>query len=163
LKRPANLDEKQLTSAIDAFSQKKNLKQLEVEFDLIRPGVFVGQRDCSDGTVVAMASEAGDKAIVALSKELASELAEQFPQYFPTARQRPLAGVWCSLGYFDEPDFQVDGPLLKAFIPLKGFKAKVTICDLAVTEFALKSLADSVIQDRPLFHSRLSCPLRCSG
>jgi len=117
-----------------------------VEFDLVRPGVFVGHPDYSDGTVVAMGGEIIDQTIVDLSRELAEDLSRCFPQYFPEARRRPLAGVWCSLGYFDEPDFPIDESIFKAFLLLKTFKAQVSLVGLAITEFTLKSLADGLVQ-----------------
>jgi hypothetical protein len=132
----------ELISAIHDFFEHYRLGELTVQFDLLRPGIFVGQEGCGDGTVVTMAEEAVEEKIVECSKRLAVELADKFPDYFPEVKRKPLRGVWCTLGYFCGPDFAIDDPVYKAFEALKTFRVTVHVREIAITKFTLKSLAN---------------------
>jgi len=137
-----------LISAITEFFRVKPIGRIEVAFDLIRPGVFDREPECGDGTVVAMASEAHDKIIVEYSKQLAAHLASAYPNLFPKSPARHLRGVWCSLGFFDDPDFEIDEKTSKAFANAKlmSFSASAPIREVSVCEFTLKSLADGIVR-----------------
>lgn len=136
-----------LLGVIGEFLGSKDIVQIEVDFDFLRPGIFRGEPESSDGTVVAFASEAVDTMIIEYSKQLAAHLTSKFPEWFPEARTRPLGGVWCSLGFFDEADFAIDSEILRVFTKLEQFNACVHIDRMAIAEFTLKSLADAVILD----------------
>jgi hypothetical protein len=49
-----------LIDAIDAFFMGKHIGSIDVDFDFLRPGIFVGRPGYGDGTVVTMASESHD-------------------------------------------------------------------------------------------------------
>ena len=139
---PSGLSHNDLAAVISDFFRLRQLDALAVEIDVIRPGLFVGNPGKSDGTVVAMASPQSASKLLSVSKELADHLSAVRPIQFPQSVQRPMAGVWCTLGYFDEPDFDVDADLHAVLSPYAKVSHKLSVQTLSLTEFTFKTLAD---------------------
>lgn len=135
-----------LSKHIQDFFNSKSLGTINVKFTLVRPGFFSGQSGYSDGTVVAMADNDSSTSIMDIAKELSKYLSEVEPKLFPEQKSRPLPGVWCTLGYFHEPDFPLDKQVFEAFLPSKKFMANVSVNTVMLNEFSLKSLADGIVR-----------------
>lgn len=135
-----------ILEAVQTFFNRERGRPLSIKFDLIRPGIFEGQSESSDGTVVAMASEESEKDLLRLSHRLSEYLTREVPTLFSNDLRRPLPGVWCSLGFFDEPDFKIDRSVYDIFSRLTEFQASVQLETVAVTEFTFKSLIDGVVR-----------------
>lgn len=121
-----------------------------IEFKHVRPGSWTGLNDtqipfASDGTVAAIGDleSEGNKEFVNLAEELECHLKCELGSIFGTEFQRPFSTVWCTLGYFDSPDFCVDGDFHKTFErcnSLNGPMPKDGISELQLVKHRFRSL-----------------------
>jgi hypothetical protein len=138
----ANNMEDIIYSMTDFFKRKK-LSQTKLAFFLIHPGKWESHLTESDGTVIALGKEESNKQFLAMVNELKNYLNSI---HNDCAKRKYNNTIWSTLGFFDEEDFIVDDAIYKAFNhpKLRNFNHTVTISEIAVTEFRLKSLDDGL-------------------
>jgi hypothetical protein len=156
-KRPDLKDETDgiIRSAKD-FIEQKQFGPITIKFNLVRSGAFYKSGrpcDCnSDGTLVAMADNKSKEVskFNILGDDLACHLRNSFPAiFYPSIdnrlkREHPT--VWSTLGYFDEPDFDIDERLASILEDLKSFDATVTVSQLEIKSYELRSLEISDLE-----------------
>ena len=142
-----------IRSAMD-FIEQKQFGPITIKFNFVRPGAFYdkGGRPCdcnSNGTLVAMADiEAPETTTFSiLGDDLACHLRRSFPTIFYPSVYRRLKRehptVWSTLGYFDEPDFEIDERIASTLEELKPFDATVNVSQLEVRSYEFRSLEKS--------------------
>jgi hypothetical protein len=146
-----------IIQSVKEFITRKSIGQLNIHFSLVRLGAFYinGRPDgyCSDGTVIALANRGSydAKRFNILGDDLASHLRSKYPSIFnPDNKprlQREHPTVWCTLGYFGEPSFDIDKELCPILEGLKLFSANVTVSKLQVISYEKRSLEDSKVLD----------------
>ncbi|MGH9978821.1 MAG: hypothetical protein ACRD8Z_23755 [Nitrososphaeraceae archaeon] len=133
------------------FIEQKEFGPITIKFNLVRPGAFYdkGGRPCdcnSDGTLVAMTDIESPEITKfnILGDDLACHLRNSFPVLFypniDNRLKREHPTVWSTLGYFNEPDFDIDERLASILEELKSFDAIVTVSQLEVRSYKLRSL-----------------------
>lgn len=129
-------------SMTDFFTRKK-LPQMKLEFFLVHPGIWESHLTESDGTVIALGKEENNKQFLAMVNELKNYLNSI---HNDCAKRKYNNAIWSTSGFFDEEDFSVDDTICEAFNhpKLRNFNHTVTISEIGVTEFRLKSLDDGL-------------------
>jgi hypothetical protein len=135
---------KSLYDATAEFFDKINIKhQLKIEFSLIHPGKWDNQPTESNGTVIALAKREGINNNCFI--DIINKLRDHINATLNLSLERKYPNtIWCTLGFFDEDDFPIDPYLFTAFNnpKLRKFNPTITINEVAITEFRLKSLND---------------------
>ena len=106
------------------FTAKRDFK-LTINLDSIRPGTtYVGNQTLmpvqgiSNGTVIAFGDVVKNETFFNFSNQLAKFLLKNnsVRSILGTKFRKKFPVVWCTLGYFNTDEFQVNGELLKFFI-----------------------------------------------
>jgi hypothetical protein len=120
---------------------------LRIESSLVRPGSrYKGGREVpmiSDGTVILMADLESTPAqrFLRIGNVLERYLRQELPHIFEASFKRKFPTMWCTLGYFDHEDFEIEELIRDMF---KGFQAPVmNIKELQVVEFRRNDLEES--------------------
>jgi hypothetical protein len=129
------------------FFERINIEQpLKVEFSLIHPGEWENDHPTeSDGTVIDLAKqkEGANNCFLNVMNELLIQINNALDiKLEPKCHNT----IWCTLGYFDENDFPIDPSIFTAFNnpKLREFNHIITVNNVAITEFRLKSLDDGI-------------------
>lgn len=135
------------------FIKRKHVGQMKINFNLIRLGAFYNHgepcNNSSNGTLIAMADSGSEEVnrFNILGDDLACHLRKSFPTiFYPNIdlrlkREHPT--VWCTLGYFNETDFEIDQKLVLILEELKSFNATVTVSQLEIRSYQIRSLENS--------------------
>ena len=153
-KRMSNqIDKDEIIRSATAFIKRTHFRHVKINFNLVRPGAFYthgGPCDyISDGMLVAMADNRSKEVneFNLLGDDLACHLRQNFPSifypsiYLRLKREHPT--VWSTVGYFEEPDFDIDRALATILEEFKSFNAVVTVSQLEVRSYTLRSLENS--------------------
>jgi hypothetical protein len=142
-----------IVSSTRDFIKRKHFGHMKINFNLIRLGAFFSHgepcNNSSDGTLIAMADSGSEEVnkFNILGDDLACHLRKSFPTiFYPNIdlrlkREHPT--VWCTLGYFYETDFEIDRKLVVVLEDLKSFNAAVTVSQLEVRSYQIRSLENS--------------------
>ncbi len=143
------MNEYPIKKKICEFFNEKIKNGYEIDFHLefkhFRPGSSkLFDKKISDGTVVVIGDleSEGNKEFVDLAEELESHLKHELNSIFSTQFQRPFTTIWCTLGYFDYADFNVDKRFFNMFrkwSPL-GSVSSFDILELQLVRHRFKSL-----------------------
>jgi len=131
------------------FIEKKKLGELRISFDIIHPGKDDQDFESSDGTVIALARKgnAYNDRFLEIIHELKGYLNTR-PYLNAEAKRKVADTVWCALGFFDEPPFEVDKPIYEIFnmTEFRNFSAILTFNEITIAEYHLRSLDDVLIR-----------------
>lgn len=146
-------DTDQIINSTKEFIEQEHLGIMTIRFNLIRPGAFYNYgRPCdfiSDGTLVIIAdNESPDvNKFNILGDDLACHLRKSFPTIFypdvDSRLKREHPTVWITLGYFREPDFEIDEKLVPILEQMRSFNATVTVSQLEIRSYETRSLDNS--------------------
>lgn len=146
-----------ITSTVKEYIKQKHIGRLIIAFNLVRPGAFYEYnrpKDYdSDGTVVAMADPKDDntKLFINLGDDVACLLRGKFADIFynpcPNRLTRPHPTVWCTLGYFEEPSFEITPSIVEIFEQVRNFNAVAKIDKLQVIQYNRRSLENAIVLD----------------
>jgi len=147
-KRPDSSDEEdEINKSAKVFIEQRHFGHLTIKFNLVRPGAFYKDGSpCdmdSDGTLIAIADRESQEVnkFHSLGDDLACHLRKTFPIFCNNNKlKREHPTIWCTLGYFDEPDLDIDERLASILKELKSFNASVTVSQLEVRSYKLRSL-----------------------
>jgi hypothetical protein len=127
------------------FFKTRKVGQLKVYFDIIHPGKNKKRDKISDNAVIALSRRdcTSDYGFLSLIYDLENHLANQGYRKI-IEKHKTHNTIWCTLGYFDEPQFEVDSATYNVFgrPELRAFSASATFDEIALTEYRLKSLDD---------------------
>jgi hypothetical protein len=131
------------------FFEKKKLRELRITFDIVHPGRDDQDFGSSDGTVIALArmGNAYNDRFLEIIHELKDYLNTR--SYLKAETKRKVVDtIWCTLGFFDEPPFEVDKSIFEIFnmTEFRNFSAIATINEIAIAKYRLKSLDDVLIR-----------------
>jgi hypothetical protein len=131
------------------FIEKKKLSKLRISFDIIHPGKDDQDFGSSDGTVIALArmGNAYNDRFLEIIHELKDYLNTR--SYLKAEAQHKVADtIWCTLGFFDEPPFEVDKAIYEIFnmTEFRNFSAIATFNEITIAEYRMKSLDDVLIR-----------------
>lgn len=124
------------------FFDRKSLRQIKAIFDIIHPGKDNKYPKVSDNAVIALAriSHRSNRLFLALVHELEDYLIQR--TYPELIERHKTDTIWCTLGYFNEPQFKVDIDTYNAFNKLRSFSASIICNEVVITKYRLKSLDD---------------------
>jgi hypothetical protein len=140
---------KVIYNSVKEYIDHQKLGALQLQFDCIRPGTWRGKNknlvnNCSDGTVIATGAMAAadNKKFCDIGSHLARYLRNKLDYIFERDFTRKFPTLWCTLGYFDCPDFQLDisPELLNMFDAVKKLNITLSIHQLSVFEFYSRTL-----------------------
>jgi hypothetical protein len=130
------------------FFDKKKLKELRISFDIIHPGKDDQEFGSSDGTVIALArtGNAYNDRFLKIIHELNDYLNTRSCLKFE-AKRKVSDTIWCTLGFFDEPPFEMNNSIYEIFnmTEFRNFSAIATFSEITIAEYRLKSLDDALI------------------
>jgi hypothetical protein len=147
-KCPDSPDEKdEIIKSAKEFIEQKHFGHLTINFNLVRLGAFYkAGSPCDgdgDGTLVATADREFQEVnkLNSFGNDLACHMRKTFPIFCNNNKlKREHPTVWSTLGYFDEPDFDIDERLASILENLKSFNATVSVSQLEVRSYGLRSL-----------------------
>jgi hypothetical protein len=146
-------DYERIRKKIKGFSEKQQVKMLNIKFDAVRPGtMYFGNKTLrpidaiSNGTVIAVGDAAHNESFsdyanrmtsfLLNDKKIKSILGDKFRRKFPT--------VWCTLGYYNKKnDFKITTELENIFTQynnLKGNAFEMPISEIALVKSNYKNL-----------------------
>jgi hypothetical protein len=149
--QPSKIDENNLdiaSSYIKQFFSSNKISELKVEFSIIHPGKWDRHKYESNGTVIALGQKKHNERFL----NAVSNLQKNLEEAFKTSFRRRYNTAWCTLGFYDENDFQVDSPIYETFNnpKLRKFNLTTIFKEISITGFRLKSLDDGVRHMIPL-------------
>jgi hypothetical protein len=140
---------KSLYDATKEFFAGINIEQqLKIDFSLIHPGKWDNNNHLteSDGTVIALAKKEGNNNSYFL--DITNKLKDHINNALNLSLEHKYPNtIWCTLGFFnEEDDFPIDPCIFAAFNnpKLRKFNHTITVNEISITEFRLKSLKDGV-------------------
>jgi hypothetical protein len=124
------------------FFDRKSLRQSEANFDIIHPGKDNKYPEVSDNAVIALARihHCSNRLFLTMIHGLEDYLIQR--SYPELIEKHKADTIWCTLGYFNEPQFKVDYETYNAFNKLRSFSASVICNEVVMTKYRLKSLDD---------------------